>query len=333
MAHGKELVIRKEEIGKPNDPGASPAGSFVTGGARADVAVVIVTYNSEKFITQLLDDLRAVTGGLRLRVIVVDNDSRDRTAQQVSQCPDVTLVSTGANLGFGGGLNTGFRCAAEGEAILLLNPDLRVDANAVIELFAALQQDGVGAAVPLMREADGKLFLSLRREPSLLRALGDALFGNKLGTRPGWSAETELSADRYTYAHDVDWATGAAMLVPYEVWREVGDWWDEYPIYSEETDFCRRIRATGRQIRFVPSAVVTHHGGGSGSSHGLAGLLAVNRIRYILRYHSRAYARAFRAAVVLGAALRAYQPASRYCLGVLVRSSRWDELPAITRQR
>ena len=89
-------------------------------------------------------------------------------------------------------------------------------------------------------------------------------------------------------------------MVPAHVATMVGDWWDDYPIYSEEVDYFRRIRETGCRIAFEPSAVVTHVGGGSGRTAGLAGLLAVNRVRYARRYHGALYSATFRLILVAG---------------------------------
>src|SRR5262249_2250248 len=160
---------------------------------------------------------------------------------------------------------------------------------AITRLFDAITDDSIGAVVPLMLEEDGATNPSLRREPSLIRAIGDAFLGNKIRARPAFTSEHDFRPASYVEAHDVDWAGGAALLVPGVVAREVGKWWDEFFNYSEEIDYFRRIRETGRRIRFEPSAVVRHRGGGSGRSPELAALMAVNRIRYIKRYHGRTY--------------------------------------------
>lgn len=304
---------------------------FVPQDAHADISVVVVTYNSAAHIEALLDDLRAAARYVTLRVIVVDNQSRDATIERVAHHPDVILLEAGGNLGFGGGLNAGLRRVGDCDAVLFLNPDLRLDPDAPAELLAAVKEEGVGAAVPALFESDGELYLSLYHEPTPLRALGDALFGRRFRSRPGWLAGTNLDTDSYRRPHDVEWATGAALLVSLDTSRAVGAWWDDYPIYAEETDYFRRIRSAGRRVRFVPTARMTHHGGGSGSSPGLLALMAVNGVRYIGRYHGRAYTAAYRAVAVVSAALRANRPDFRYCFAVLCNRARWNELPAISK--
>jgi GT2 family glycosyltransferase len=307
-------------------------GRFVSADAHADVVAVVVTYNSASDIALLVDDLRVAAHHRPIRLIVVDNQSSDGTVELLRVHDDILLVEAGGNLGYGGGMNAGLRLVGRCDAVLMLNPDLRLAPDAITRLFEAINENQIGAVVPLMLEEDGATYPSLRREPSLTRAIGDALFGSRMWrNRPAFLSHLEHRPASYVEAHDVDWATGAALLVPAAVAREVGDWWDEFPIYSEETDYFRRIRESGRRIRFEPSAVVRHRGGGSGTSPGLAALMAVNSVRYVERYHGRAYSALFRVVAALREALRSYDAGHRHTLAVVLNRRRWQQLPRITK--
>jgi exopolysaccharide biosynthesis WecB/TagA/CpsF family protein len=307
-------------------------GRFVSAGAHADVAAVVVTYNSASDIPLLIDDLRVAARDRPIRLIVVDNQSSDDTVNVVRAHDDIMLVESGGNLGYGGGMNAGLRLVGHCDAVLMLNPDLRLAPDAITRLFEAINENQIGAVVPLMLDEDGATYSSLRREPALTRAIGDALFGSKMWrNRPAFLSELDYRPASYVVRHDVDWATGAALLVPAAVAREVGEWWDEFPIYSEETDYFRRIRESGRRIRFEPSAVVKHRGGGSGTSPGLAALMAVNRVRYTERHHGRAYSALFRAVAALAESLRSYDADHRRTLAVILNRRRWQELPQATK--
>jgi exopolysaccharide biosynthesis WecB/TagA/CpsF family protein len=307
-------------------------GRFVSADTHADVAVVVVTYNSASDIPLLIDDLRVAAHHRRIRLIVVDNQSSDGTVELIHAHDDIMLVESGGNLGYGGGMNAGVRLIGHCDAVLMLNPDLRLAPDAITRLFEAINDNQIGAVVPLMLDDDGATYPSLRREPSLTRAIGDALFGSKMWrNRPAFLSELDYRPASYVVRHDVDWATGAALLVPAAVAREVGEWWDEFPIYSEETDYFRRIREIGRRIRFEPAAVVRHRRGGSGASPGLAALMAVNRIRYVERYHGREYTALFRAVVALAEGLRSYDPVHRRSLAFILNRRRWEQLPQITK--
>jgi exopolysaccharide biosynthesis WecB/TagA/CpsF family protein len=306
-------------------------GTFVSRGQHADVAAVVVTYNNASDVSQLIDDLRLAARDCSIRLIVVDNQSSDDTVNIVRAHDDIVLVESGGNLGYAGGINTGLTLVGSCATVLFLNPDLTLAPDAVTRLITAADDERIGAVVPLMLDEDGAIFPSLHREPSLTRALGGAFLGSKIRTRPSFSSETDYRRANYLKAHDVDWATGAALLVPATVVREVGDWNEESLLYSEETDYFRRIRATGRRIRFQPTAVVQHRGAGSGKSQGLADLMAVSRVRYIERYHGRVYSALFRAVVALTHALRSYSALHRRTLAVVLNRRRWQELPQSTK--
>src|SRR5664280_2222221 len=84
-------------------------GTFVTGQDPARVTAVIVTYNSADDVDPLISSLRAQTTDVALRVVVADNDSEDSTLERLSAHVDVTVVPTGGNLGYSGGINTALR--------------------------------------------------------------------------------------------------------------------------------------------------------------------------------------------------------------------------------
>lgn len=302
-------------------------GSFVGINHVAQVTAVIVTFNSARDIGPLLMDLRDATRNCAIRVIVVDNDSSDNTVAIVRSQPDVTLVESGANVGYPAAINLGLSMRGDTEFVVILNPDLRLLPGALVRLLEAGCVSGVGAVVPLMLEENEAVHPSLGREPSILGALGDAVLTSRVRCRPRFLSEYEWSPAVYSRARDVDWATGAAVVIPVDVVDEVGDWWEELFAYSEEVDYFRRIRATGRRVRFEPSAIVVHRGGGSGRSEVLTALKCVNRIRYVERYHSRAYGAVYRFVLASALALRSKSSDNRYALSVLVRRRRWADLP------
>lgn len=338
LLHGPPALLelgrnaRVIEAAIPHPREGAGGGQFVAGAARVDVAVVVVTYNSASDIPALISDLRLAARDRPIRLIVVDNQSSDDTLHILRTHDDIVVVESGGNVGYGAGMNAGLRAIGNADAVLMLNPDLALAPGAVTRLLTAAAADRVGAVVPLIVDADGSIFPSLRREPTISRAIGDALLGSKIRSRPGSSSEIDSRPGSYLEAHDVDWATGAALLVPATVARQVGDWYEQFFLFSEETDYFRRIREIGHRVRFEPSAVVVHRGGGSGTaSPTLATLMAVNRIRYVERYHGPAYSTLFRAAVALAEGLRSYDAVHRRTLAVVLNRRSWQALPQATK--
>jgi N-acetylglucosaminyl-diphospho-decaprenol L-rhamnosyltransferase len=297
-----------------------------------DCVIVVVTYNSARHVGKLLDSLPAATAGLSTRCLVVDNDSSDETMRIVCSRDDVLAVEAGANLGYSGGINIGRAMAGSCSSLLILNPDVVLEPGAVARLYEALDQPGVGVAVPMFLRDDGSVYPSMRREPSLTRAFGDALLGAYWSSRPGWLSTTIWDEKYYQEPRDVEWAAGTVMLVSRECDEAVGSWDDaRFFLYAEETDFAARARSCGYRIRYLPMARAHHAEGGSGRSPALAALCAVNWVRYYEKYHSRPATSVYRAVVAFDHLLRSVarprDPGHRAALRMLTRRSRWRDLP------
>jgi GT2 family glycosyltransferase len=301
--------------------------AFTSHEEATDVAVLIVTFNSEKDIPRLLESLRLEAEDQSIKVVVADNSPNARTLGILAQHHDVLAFSTGGNLGYAGAINAARRRAGAAGTYLVLNPDLSLVRGAVLALRQRMASVGAGVVVPRLLDEDGSTYPSLRREPSFSRALGDALLGSKMTSRPAWLSEINQDPKIYSSARPIEWATGAALLIRSDVAEVVGDWDERYFLYSEETDYMRRVRECGFAVWFEPLAIMTHTRGGSGSSIELEALMAANRIRYVLKFHSKGYALAFRAAVVLSALLRAPLPGRRGIFLLLLLPSKWGKLP------
>ncbi len=241
-----------------------------------DLDIVIVTYNSAHVVGDLLDSLPAALDGLTADVVVVDNGSADGTAEFLERRGGCRVVRS-ANVGYAGGINRGVRAAAGSGAILVLNPDARLHERSVAPLLAALREPGTGIVAPRVLSAEGTLELSLRREPTLLRALGL--------TRTGIAALSEYvgEAAEYGRPHVVDWALGAVLLMSRECFDALGGWDESYFLYSEETDLSLRARDRGLLTRYEPRSVAVHIGGQSGRDDKTHAMQIVNRVRVYRR--------------------------------------------------
>ena len=293
-----------------------------------DCGIVVVTYNSARHIERLLDSIPGAAGGLRTRCVVVDNDSRDETVSIVRARSDAELVEAGGNLGYSAAINIGRSVIGPCSSVLILNPDLVLESGAIAELDKALSAPDAGVAVPMMCNEDGSLYLSLRRELTLLGTLGDALFGDRWSSRPAALSETMRDKAAYQRPCDVAWATGAAFLVSTACDGAVGDWdADRFFLYAEEIDFTRRARDRGFRVRYVPTARTRHESGGSGRSAQLRALMAVNRIRYYEKYHGHLATELFRGIAVFHHLLRSARDEDRFSLKQVLRRGSWSQLP------
>lgn len=304
---------------------ASAAG-FTGLDVEPDLAVLIVSYQSASDLRDLFDSLRAEAVGRRIRVVVADNASTDGSVEIARAQGDVVVVETGGNLGYAGGLNAAMSHAGEAPAILVLNPDLVLEPGCIAALENRMRVSGAGIVVPRILDGVGTLSGSLRREPGVIRAFGDALLGSRWLSRPEWLSESVRSERAYVSPRRIDWATGAAMLIDRTAWDAVGQWDERFFLYSEETDFFHRARRQGFDVWFEPAATVRHREGGSGSSDELVALLRVNQVRYVEKHRPRR-AWLHRALLVAHEELRRNDPTHTFARRALRRRKLWSHLP------
>jgi len=291
-----------------------------------DVSIVIVSYYSGRDLPPLIRSIDDAAGALSWHATVVNNTT-DESLAHLSEDDRVTVVEAGANLGYSGGLNLGLTMAPEARVTVFLNPDLVLRTGALTALVAAVD-GGSDAAVPRILDATGVRQDSLRREPTVLSAFGEAVFGDAWARRPQLLAETVRRDRAYRSEHAIEWATGATLAVRADVVAAVGAWdADRFFLYSEETDYCRRIRSRGGSIAYVPDSVVQHRGGGSGTSPHLDALLEVNKLRYFQKWHGPWAAGAFGTALLLRNAIRPHRPGARAAVRALLSSRARAELP------
>ncbi|WEX91297.1 glycosyltransferase family 2 protein [Sinorhizobium garamanticum] len=284
------------ESGKRPDHEGLPAAS---------VSVVIVTYNSASVLISLLDSLpEGLTGVERFEVIVVDNDSRDGSAELAEAHPlEPRVIRMGRNAGYAAAINVAATTVHQGSNILVLNPDLQLCPGAVAPLVECAAMPSVGIAVPRNYGKDGKTDPTHRREPSILTAWAEAILGGKLAARLGWG-EVISEPTRYECAGPVEWASGAALLLSARARRAVGRWDESFFLYSEEVDYQRRVREAGFEIVYEPRSQVIHSGGECGTDPRLFALMTANRIRYYQRHHGLLQTSLFRLGVAVGEAVR-----------------------------
>ena len=249
------------------------------------IAICVVTYESAPLIADLVASLPAGAAGTDWVLVVADNASTDGTVEEVRRrAGDAIVVEVGANLGYAAGVNAAVAAAGERDAYLVLNADVRLSPGCVRTLYDVLSPR-VGVAVPRLIDARGEVIWSMRREPTLLRAWGDALLGAERAGRHPRLGEVVTRPELYDAARDTDWAEGSTQLISAACLRACGPWDETFFLYSEETEFELRARDRGFATRFEPAAGARHLEGGSSTSPGQWSLLVANRVQLYARRH------------------------------------------------
>lgn len=237
----------------PGDVGRGPEASVLS--------VIVVNWNTQDILRGCLQSVRDHLREPASETIVIDNGSQDGSAEMVlADFPQVRLIRNAENLGFGPANNQGM-AAASGEFFLLLNSDARLvddTPRRLVELMKGRPQ--VGVVGPRLIFEGGRLQPSANRFPTLARLAFEELGFYRL--LPREQSARLLLGGYWDHAgeREVDWLTGACLLVRRRVWEETGGFDPSMFLYGEEVEWCHRIRERGWLVLFAPVGEVVHLG-------------------------------------------------------------------------
>lgn len=277
---------------------------------RPGLSLVVPTRDTRELTLACLASVRDDAPGGACEVIVVDDASRDGTAEAVRrEHPGVRVLTLGSPQRFAAAANRGAR-EARGEVLLLLNSDTRLLPGSLAALLDAFRRDpALGVAGGALSHADGVPQWSGGREPTgrWLFALASGL-GGVPGRLPGYRRLRPVSGGA---GGPVDWVSGAALAVRRRCWEEAGPLDEGYGFYAQDADLCLAARARGWGVAVVPAFRVVHLGGATVRPRGEDGgvpfdpeLLWPDLVRLAGKRGGRPGARRARRALALGTRLR-----------------------------
>lgn len=224
-----------------------------------DLSVIVLNWNARDDLRRCLASIDAHPPARDVRVVVADNDSHDGSAEMVAaDFPHHLLVRHPRNAGFGAGNNRALPMAS-GRYVLFLNPDTIVANGAFDALIAfADTQPDAGVFGAKLLNPDGSLQYSCRRFPNLGTGfyrntpLGRLLPGNR------WTSDYLMRDFDHETPRDVDWVSGAALMVRREALQRLKGFDEDFYMYCEDVDLCMRAHRAGWRVVYVPQSVITH---------------------------------------------------------------------------
>jgi len=272
-----------------------------------DASVIVVSWNTRDLLLDCIRSVMERSGSLELEIIVVDNGSVDGSPEAVRDAfPRVKLIRNATNLGFARANNAGMSASA-GKYLCLINSDVIVTANCIRAMYDYMEsRPQVGMLGPQIVGRDGEVQRSCMGFPniwnSLCRALaldsifpGTKAFGSQLLTY--WPHDT---------TREVDVVNGCFWMIRREALETVGPLDEDFFIYAEDIDWCRRFRANGWKVVFFAGAQAVHLGGASSARMPVRFYLEMHRanLRYWQKHHGRRAQHLYRFTLMLHDAVR-----------------------------
>jgi GT2 family glycosyltransferase len=253
-----------------------------------DLSIVIVSWNTKKYMEECLTSLSTIDGNLSAKIIVVDNASADGTPEMIrTQFPNVKLIETGANLGFARGNNVGIK-EATGKYICLINSDVNVPSDCLEKMHTFMEQNpGVGLLGPGMLRPDGKVYRSGMRFPTLWNLFLRALFLDSLFKNTGLFGGYLMKDFHFDETRDIDVLNGWLWMARREALHQVGPLDGRFFMYAEDVDWCKRFHMAGWRVVFYPQASAVHYGGASAANQPSRFNVEMQRanLQYWKKYH------------------------------------------------
>ncbi len=230
------------------------------------LGLVIVTFRCRDLALACLESVASRLPGSLSSVVVVDNASHDGTVDAVRErFPAVTVIEQSHNAGFASAANAGIRALPGYDVVCLLNPDaILLDSGLAAAAAYMDANDGVGVLGARIENPDGSLQPSCRAFPGHVTALFSR---HSLVTKllPGnrWSQRYLMTDWPHDEVRDVDWVSGACMLIHRRAIEKAGLLDPEFFFSIEDVDFCRRVQDAGLRVQYFPMARLQHRVGGS----------------------------------------------------------------------
>lgn len=225
-----------------------------------DLSIIIVNFNTKELLRNCLYSILKSSRGLNFEIIVVDNHSTDSSQAMIKEnFPQVKLIKNKENVGFGRANNQGAK-EATGRYLFFLNSDTIILNDCLKRLVKFMDKhQNIGVSGPRILLKDG------HPQPAAF------------GPEPTF---WQLTFGRFLKTDKIDWLSGAALIVRRKIFETIGGFDENFFMYFEDVDLCKRVKALGYQVSICPFAKVIHLLGQS---------IKRNKERKILYFKSQDY--------------------------------------------
>lgn len=239
--------------------------------AKIDFSIIIPSYNTKSIILDCLDSIIKYTKDVTYEIIIVDNGSKDGSVEELEKYskkhPQVIVIDAHQNLGFGKANNLGVK-NSKGEYLLFQNSDTLLLDNALKECLDAVKKlPKLGIYSCQLLNKDNSFQPSGGHFPSLLNLFAWQFFIDDLPVVGDTIPSFHPKESSYKQDRDIDWVTGAFMIIPRDVYEKVDGFDENIFMYTEEMELAWRIRKLGLKTYYRTKPAIIHLGGASSGSY------------------------------------------------------------------
>ena len=272
------------------------------------ISVVIVNYNVKEYLEQALQSLQRALKRISHEILVVDNASVDDSVAHIrARFPEVQLIESKVNLGFGKANNVALR-RVQGEYVVLINPDTVVQEDTFEKLLDFFHDHpDAGAATCKILNPDGSFAVDCRHSiPTPSIALWKVLGLNRIFPKSKRFAQYNLTYLDTEKTYPVPAISGSFMMVKKTVLDQIGHFDERFFMYCEDIDLCHRINLGGHKIYYVPTSQIIHYKGESTKKNNVDYVITFNKALYQFfdKYYADKTWSLFRWIIVLGIVAR-----------------------------
>lgn len=214
-----------------------------------ELSIIIVNYNGENYLENCINSIYTHCRNINFEIVITDNNSKDNSLSIIrNNYPEVILIESKENLGFAGGNNIAVK-KSSGKNILLLNNDTVLQQN-ILPALNELNKDSIGVVGIKMLDEKEEYLSSVGKFPNPLSLIKLSLLNDKRND----FVSGEFSKNLY----NVDWLTGAFLLTKKALWDKVNGLDEDYFMYVEDVDFCKKISSLGYKIIFLSNISYIH---------------------------------------------------------------------------
>lgn len=232
---------------------------------KIDLSIIIINYKTPDLTVACLESIRKYVKNINYEVILIDNNSQDGSVNKFKKLQyknfDLKVICNSENLGFAKANNQGIKIS-KAKYILLLNSDTEFTFSFLDKMINYMDDnEDIGISTCALLNKDKTYQVSGGYFPNLANVftwmtIQDLPLIDKL-VKPFHPKKA------FTKKHQLDWVTGAFFLIRSEVIKEVGLLDEDYFMYTEEVDFCFRVKKAGWKVLLLPKWSIIHYGGAS----------------------------------------------------------------------